>query len=94
MVYLNTIFSKCCQIQNESFKNSGYNYLKRASYGDENLVFYPISLEEIGSAKIKYINLAKTIENENPFCIKNVDGKVKLRLKKDFADALVTVTKA
>ena len=72
-------------------KGSIYNELKRASYGKENIVFYPLDFEGTESAEIKYINLGTITENENPFCISNIDGKVKLRLTKGFEDSLVTI---
>ena len=70
-----------------------YSELKRAYYGNENMVFYPVSFDEIGSTEIKYLNLAEITRNENPFCIENINGKVKLRLTKDLSDALVTITR-
>ena len=74
-------------------KNGIYNELKRAYYGKENIVFYPLDFEGTESAEIKYIDLASITENENPFCISNVNGKVKLRLVKDFSDRLVRITR-
>ena len=62
-------------------------------YGKENIVFYPLDFEGTESAEIKYIDLASITENENPFCISNVNGKVKLRLVKDFSDRLVRITR-
>ena len=70
-----------------------YDELKRAYYGDENLVFYPVVFGESESSEIIYLNLTRITENENPFCIENVDGKVRLRLTKDFTDSLVTITR-
>ena len=71
-----------------------YDELKRAYYGDENLVFYPVVFGESESAEIRYLNLDRITENENPFCIENMDGKIKLRLTKDLGDALVTIARA
>ena len=73
-------------------QNSGiYDELKRAYYGSENMVFYPVDFEETESTRINNIDLERITEEENPFCIKNVDGKVGLRLTKDLSDALVTL---
>lgn len=73
---------------------SFYDELKRAHYGRENMVFYPVEFEGTESAEIKYIDLDTITENENPFCIENVDGKVRLRLTKNFSDSLVTIERA
>ena len=66
-----------------------YNELKRADYGKENVVFYPLDFEGTESAEIKHIDLGAITEAENPFCLENINGKVKLRLTKDFSDSLV-----
>ena len=71
-----------------------YDELKRAYYGSENLVFYPLDFDEAGSATIRYIDLSEVTLNENPFCIENVDGSVKLRLTKGISDALVMIERA
>ena len=70
-----------------------YDELKRAYYGKENMVFYPVVFEGVESMQVRYIDLGKITIDKNPFCIENIDGKVSLRLTKDFADALVTITK-
>ena len=58
------------------------------------MVFYPVVFEGVESMQVRYIDLGKITIDKNPFCIENIDGKVSLRLTKDFADALVTITKA
>ncbi|MEK6912762.1 MAG: hypothetical protein AABX26_02285 [Nanoarchaeota archaeon] len=70
-----------------------YGELKRAYYGKENMIFYPVVFEGVESVQIRYIDLSTITADANPFCIKNVDGEVSLRLTKDFADALVTITR-
>ncbi len=70
-----------------------YDELKRAYYGKENMIFYPVNFDGVESTQIKYIDIGKITISQNPFCISNVDGKVKLRLTKDFSDALVTITR-
>ena len=59
--------------------------------GDENL-FYD-SNDFIEPAKINHINITKIIGNENSYCIKNTDGKIKLTIKKDYGELLVVITK-
>lgn len=70
-----------------------YSELKRADYGSENLAFYPVKFTGFESANIEHLNIEKTTENENPLCIKTSNGKVILTLKKDFGEALVTISK-
>lgn len=56
----------------------------------ENLKFR--SDEFIGGKEIEHINITKMIE-EGDFCIDNIKGKVKMIIKKDYGDALVTIEK-
>ena len=66
----------------------------RFFFEKENLFFYPVgSGQGVDAKEIKHIDLEKITENENPFCIKNINGKVKLITKKDFGKALVTIRK-
>lgn len=69
-----------------------YNELKKSYYGSENMVFYPRTVQP-DSAKIENIDIAEITKNSNPFCLDSVQGKVSLRLSKDFNDALVKITK-
>ena len=64
----------------------------RKYFTDENLFFYPVDSTELNGLEIKHIDIEKITENENPFCIENIKGKIKIVLKKDFGDALVSVT--
>ena len=69
--------------------------LKQAfSGGDsENLIFYPVgSGNGIDGKEILHLNINKTIAMENPFCIQNVKGNIKMTLKKDYGEVLVTIT--
>ena len=71
-----------------------YDELKLVYYENENLFFYPIgSGEGFGGKEIKHIDLIKTTETENPLCFKNIKGKISFTIKKDFNEALVTITK-
>ena len=70
-----------------------YSELKRADYGSENLVFYPVKFTGFESKEIGHIDIAETTSEENPLCIKTSDGRVALILKKDFGEALVTISK-
>ena len=72
-------------------KSGIYNELKRADYGKENFVFYPVELGGGESFEIKHIALASITQNENPFCISNINGKLKLKLLKDFDEDLVRI---
>ena len=69
-----------------------YDEFLQAYFEKENLFFYPVgSGEGLDSKEIKHIDLNKTTETENPFCIQNTDGKIKIIIKKDFGEALVTI---
>ena len=71
-----------------------YDELQQFYFGSENMFFYPSSASQgFESAVINHINLSGIIARENPYCITTSDGKVKLTLKKDFDEILVTVSK-
>jgi len=70
-----------------------YEESKQNFYGDENLFFYPYnSAGELSSVIIKNIDLEKITQDKNPFCIENKNGKVNLRIKKNYRENLVTIT--
>jgi len=51
-----------------------------------------ISSDSIVDGKmIEYLDIAKTTKDENPLCIANKNGKVTIRLVKEFGETLVTV---
>lgn len=56
----------------------------------ENLKF--TSDEYMVGKKIKHINITKITETEDPFCIETIKGKVEMTIKKDYGEALVTIT--
>ena len=71
-----------------------YNSFLEVYFEKENFFFYPVgSGEGLDSKEIQHINLEKITENENPFCVENINGKVKLIIKKNFGEALVTIVK-
>ena len=73
-------------------KQDLYRKIEQLYYENENMFFYPIgSAQGLNAKEIKHIDLEKIIENENPFCIENIDGKVGFIIKKDFGEALVTI---
>jgi len=64
-------------------------YSKLKLFSDEgNLFFYPHDYE---GKEIQHIDLQKTTVQKNPLCIQNNNG-VKITIKKDFGDALITVS--
>ena len=70
-----------------------FSELDQFYYENENLFFYPPgSAEGLDSKEIKHIDLDKMTNSENPFCTKNTKGKVKMVIKKEFGEALVTIT--
>ena len=69
-----------------------YQELKQFYYEYENLFFYPGgSAEGLNAVEIEHIDIEKITAKENPFCIENIKGKVKMTLKKDYGEALVMV---
>ena len=73
--------------------NAFYSDLERTNYNSENLAFYPVKFTGFESKEINHMNIGKTTDENNPLCIKTSNGKVVLMLKKDFGEALVTVSK-
>ena len=73
-----------------------YGDLERISFGEGNFVLYSEGLKpgsDFSSKKIKNINIEQTTEIDNPLCFRGSSGKVKITLKKDFNESLVTVLK-
>ena len=75
--------------KNENF----YDELNQAYFGEENLFFYPIgSGEGFDSVNLKHVGIKKTTERNNPLCFENIGGKISFTLKKDFGEALATIS--
>ena len=71
-----------------------YNELEQTYYEYENLFFYPLgSAQGLNAKEVKHIDIEKTTEEDNPLCIEKIKGKVKMILKKDFGEALVSIEK-
>ncbi len=71
-----------------------YDSLRQAFYRGENFFFYPVgSAQGLNSKIINHIELEKMIQDENPLCFENKNGKLSLTIKKEFGEALVTVGK-
>ncbi len=71
-----------------------YNELEQTYYESENLFFYPLgSAQGLNAKEVKHIDIEKTTEEDNPLCIEKIKGKVKMRLEKDFGEALVSIEK-
>ncbi|MEN7981903.1 MAG: hypothetical protein ABFQ65_00465 [Nanoarchaeota archaeon] len=69
-----------------------FSELKQLHQEHENLFFYPGgSSEGLNSKEIKHLDLAKTILRDNPFCVENIKGKIKLVIEKQYGEALVTI---
>ena len=56
-----------------------------------NLMFRSSSFIE--SKKIVHIDITTITTGEDPYCIPNINGKVKLIISKDFGEDLVTITR-
>ena len=70
-----------------------FNELDQAFFEEENVFLYPIgSGEGFDSIALEHVDIEKTTENDNPLCFGNVKGKVSFTIKKNFGDALVTIS--
>ena len=58
---------------------------------DKNLFFR--SSHPIGGRKIEHIDIDKITGGRKEFCIDNDNGKIKMIIKKNFTESLVTITK-
>jgi len=68
-----------------------FDDLKITLLDDNNIAFYPVGSSGIESAEIRNIDIGKITQNENPFCIENKGGKVKLTLIKETGDSQVKI---
>ncbi|MBI2043430.1 hypothetical protein HYT25_03510 [Candidatus Pacearchaeota archaeon] len=74
-------------------KENFYDELNQVYYGEENLFFYPVgSGEGFDSAALRHVDIEKTTEIDNPLCFENINGKISFTIKKDFNEALVTIS--
>ncbi|MFH1801291.1 MAG: hypothetical protein ABH804_00440 [archaeon] len=81
-------------LQSKGSRADIYNKMKQVYYEHENIFFYPLgSAEGMDASEIEHINLEKITESENPYCVQNVDGKIKFTLKKNYDEATVDVTR-
>lgn len=72
-------------------KDDIYRELKRAYYGKENMVFFPLNFDGVESIEVQHLDLDAITATENPFCLENKNGKINLRLEKDLDETLVTI---
>ncbi|HJX51092.1 MAG TPA: hypothetical protein VJ438_06540 [Candidatus Nanoarchaeia archaeon] len=71
-----------------------YDNLKMAFFEFENLCLYPVgSGSGLDANQIEHINITNIVATNNPFCIQSVKGKVKMTIKMNPGDSLVTITK-
>ncbi len=70
-----------------------FDDLDQAFFEEENLFFHPIgSGEGFDSVALEHIDIIKTTEDDNPLCFENMKGKVSFTIKKNFGEALVTIS--
>jgi hypothetical protein len=72
-----------------------YSDFQLFSSGEENnMFFYPFDAAEgHESVRLNHIDVVKITEQENPYCITSSEGKIKIGIKKDIGDTLVTLTR-
>jgi len=83
---------KVCFIDTQLSGSNLYEELKNVCYNNENMVFYPV--EGLESNEIKHINITKITDSENPFCVENLKGKVKMTIQKSFGEGLVRIIRS
>jgi hypothetical protein len=74
--FLPTYISKVCFKQEEFEKN----------------LFYQTSKEIDRESKIEHLDLDKIVGTKKAYCIDTNEGKINLLVKKDYGDALVTIS--
>jgi len=70
-----------------------YSALKKTGLVNVNMFFYPLK-NACGNQKtglISHINISEITKQDNPYCLENTDGKVKIRLEKSTFEALVKI---
>jgi hypothetical protein len=69
-----------------------YDELRRVYFDKNNMFFYPVgSAGGIDAVKIENIYLSEITSKENPYCIKSINDKIKLTLKKNVDESLVKI---
>jgi hypothetical protein len=71
-----------------------FNSLKITLLDENNIAFYPVGSSGIESGEIRNIDIGEITLTENPFCIENKGGKVKLTLIKETGEAQVKIERA
>ena len=69
-----------------------YKEIELFSRENQNMFFYPMSGLNTPSYELKNINLEEITKTQNPYCIENKNGQIKLRLEKKFAENLVRIS--
>ena len=68
--------------------------LRSEFFESENIFFYPPgSSYGMESKEMKHMDIGNMTLTENPSCIDNLNGKIKLTIEKNFGEALVRVSK-
>lgn len=70
-----------------------FSVFRRNYNGNENLFFYPVPAGQGSESEIEKIDIVKMTLTENPYCITNSDGKVKILVKMDRGERLVRITR-
>ncbi|MEM4325800.1 MAG: hypothetical protein QXU40_00670 [Candidatus Pacearchaeota archaeon] len=68
-----------------------FSEISKERKNNENLFSYPQRLFSVESKEIENIDLIKITSEENPFCLEQKGGRIKLILRKNFEDLLVGV---
>ena len=81
-------------VEGRGLRQDLYASLRFVHFDDENLFFYPVgSAGAVNSVGMDNIDIISITGQENPYCIANIKGKVKLTVKKGIDENLVTITR-
>lgn len=71
-----------------------YDELEMVYFDKNNMFFYPVgSAGGIDAVKVENLYLSEITSKENPYCIKSINNKIKLTIKKSIDESLVTITR-
>lgn len=69
-----------------------YSELELISSGDKNVFVYPVGSGEGSDGKnVLHLDVPKTVQRDNPKCVKAIEGKVEVLLKKNYGESLVYI---
>lgn len=62
---------------------------RKRGYVNLNMFYYPVEEACENGFEIEHINIEKITDTKNPYCIEKINGKITVKLEKNFQDSLV-----